>query len=75
MKALERPSMKTLRVNDYDMAYLDIGHGRPLVCVHGSLNDFRAWTAVLKPLSVDRQLIIPSLRHYFPEHWDGQGGA
>lgn len=66
--------MKTLRVNDYDMAYLDIGHGRPLVCVHGSLNDFRAWTAVLKPLSVGRQLIIPSLRHYFPEHWDGQGG-
>lgn len=66
--------MKTLRVNDYDMAYLDIGQGSPLVCVHGSLNDFRAWNAVLKPLSAGRQLIVPSLRHYFPEHWDGQGG-
>jgi pimeloyl-ACP methyl ester carboxylesterase len=66
--------MKTLRVNDYDMAYLDIGQGPPLVCVHGSLNDFRAWAAVLKPLSATRRLIAPSLRHYFPEHWDGRGG-
>ena len=66
--------MKTLRVNDYDMAYLDIGEGPPLVCVHGSLNDFRAWIAVMKPLSANRRLIIPSLRHYFPEHWDGKGG-
>ena len=66
--------MKTLRVNDYDMAYLDIGQGPPLVCVHGSLNDFRAWAAVLKPLSAKHQLIVPSLRHYFPEHFDGSGG-
>ncbi len=66
--------MKTLRVNDYDMAYLEIGAGPPLVCVHGSLNDFRAWAPVLKPFSAGRQLIAPSLRHYFPEHWDGQGG-
>jgi pimeloyl-ACP methyl ester carboxylesterase len=66
--------MKTLRVNDTDMAYLDIGAGKPLVCVHGSLNDFRAWMAVLKPLSAGRRLIVPSLRHFFPEHWDGKGG-
>lgn len=66
--------MKRLRVNDYDMAYLDLGAGPPLVCVHGSLNDFRAWVAVLQPLSADHRLIVPSLRHYFPEHWDGQGG-
>lgn len=66
--------MKTLRVNDYDMAYLDIGQGPPLVCVHGSLSDFRAWAAVLKPLSANRRLIVPSLRHYFPEHWDGMDG-
>ena len=66
--------MKILRVNDYDMAYLDIGEGPPLVCVHGSLNDFRAWAAVLSPLSANHRLIVPSLRHYFPERWDGQGG-
>jgi pimeloyl-ACP methyl ester carboxylesterase len=31
--------MQTLRVNGYDMAYLDVGHGPPLVCVHGTLGD------------------------------------
>ncbi len=41
--------MKVLRVNDYDMTYLELGSGRPLVCIHGSLNDFRAWMGVLKP--------------------------
>ncbi len=70
--------MKTLRVNGYDMAYLDLGPADsrrpPLVCVHGSLSDFRTWSAVMKPLSAGRRLIVPSLRHFFPEHWDGQGG-
>lgn len=66
--------MKTMHVNGYDMAYLDIGTGPAVVCVHGSLNDFRAWAPVLKPFSSTRRLIVPSLRHYFPEHWDGKGG-
>jgi pimeloyl-ACP methyl ester carboxylesterase len=63
------------RVNYYDMAYLDIGSGRPLVCIHGSLGDFRSWTPVLGPLSKRHRLIVPSLRRFFPEHWDGKGGG
>ena len=43
--------MQTLRVNGYDMAYLEVGKGPPLVCVHGTLGDFRTWYAVLGPLS------------------------
>ena len=69
-----RVQMKTLRVNEYDMAYLDIGKGSPIVCIHGSLNDFRAWNGVLGPLSANNRLIAPSMRHYFPEHWNGEGG-
>src|SRR5438874_8323063 len=65
--------MQTLRVNGYDMAYLDIGQGPPLVCVHGSLCDFRIWSAVLGPLTRKHRLIAVSLRHFFPEHWDGVG--
>ena len=37
--------MQTLRVNGYDMAYLELGKGPPLVCVHGTLGDFRTWSA------------------------------
>jgi pimeloyl-ACP methyl ester carboxylesterase len=65
--------MQTLRVNGYDMAYLDVGNGPPLVCVHGSLCDFRIWSAVLGPLTQKHRLIAVSLRHFFPEQWDGVG--
>jgi len=65
--------MQTLRVNGYDMAYLEVGQGPPLVCVHGTLGDFRTWSAVLGPLSKKHRVISVSLRHFFPKHWDGVG--
>jgi pimeloyl-ACP methyl ester carboxylesterase len=65
--------MQTLHVNGTDMAYLDVGEGPPLVCVHGSLCDFRIWSCVLGPLSKKHRVIAVSLRHFFPEHWDGVG--
>ena len=67
--------MQTIHVNSYDMAYLEVGPGKdgahPLVCVHGTLGDFRTWYAVLGPLSKKHRVISISLRHFFPEHWDG----
>ena len=65
--------MKRLRVNGYDLAYLEVGQGPPLLCVHGSLCDFRVWSPVLGPLSRRHRVIAPSLRHFFPERWDGRG--
>jgi pimeloyl-ACP methyl ester carboxylesterase len=65
--------MQTLHVNGYDMAYLEVGQGHPLVCVHGTLGDFRTWYAVLGPLSKKHRVISVSLRHFFPEHWNGVG--
>lgn len=61
------------RVNGHDMAYIEVGHGSPLVCIHGSLGDFRVWYPVLGPLSRRYRVITPSLRRFFPEHWDGKG--
>src|SRR6266481_1133560 len=68
-----RAPMQTLRVNGYDMAYLEVGQGPPLLCVHGSLCDFRIWSAVLGPLSKQHRVIAVSLRHFFPDRWDGRG--
>jgi pimeloyl-ACP methyl ester carboxylesterase len=65
--------MQTLRVNGHDMAYLDVGSGPPLVCVHGSLCDFRIWGSVIGPLTAKHRVIAVSLRHFFPDHWDGTG--
>src|SRR5215510_16279129 len=65
--------MQTITVNGYDMAYVEIGHGSPLVLVHGTLGDFRTWNSVMAPLSRKHRVIAVSLRHFFPEHWDGVG--
>ncbi|HEY7577649.1 MAG TPA: alpha/beta hydrolase [Acetobacteraceae bacterium] len=65
--------MQQRRVNGYDMAYIELGNGAPLVCVHGTLGDFRVWSPVLGPLSRRHRMISLSLRHFFPEHWDGVG--
>jgi pimeloyl-ACP methyl ester carboxylesterase len=63
--------MQTIKVNGHDMAYLEVGQGHPLVCVHGTLGDFRTWYAVLGPLTRKHRVIAVSLRHFFPEHFDG----
>jgi pimeloyl-ACP methyl ester carboxylesterase len=67
--------MQTLSVNGYDLAYLEVGEGPPLLCVHGSLCDFRIWSCVLGPLSAKHRVIAVSLRHFFPEQWDGSGDS
>lgn len=66
--------MLKMRVGDHEMPYIEVGRGKPLVCIHGSLGDFRVWMPVLGPLSKHYRVISPSLRHFFPEHWDGKGG-
>ena len=65
--------MQSFRVNGYDMAYVEVGKGAPLVLVHGTLGDFRTWNCVMGPLSKKHRVISLSLRRFFPEHWDGVG--
>ncbi len=64
---------QSLRVNGYDMAYVEQGAGEPVVLVHGSLQDYRYWAPQMAPLSQHYRVIAPSLRHYWPERWDGSG--
>ena len=45
------------RVNGYDIAHIELGEGAPLVCVHGTLGDFRVWSPVLGPLSRRRRVL------------------
>src|SRR5262249_21018099 len=68
------PGAKTLPVNGYNMAYVENGGGRPLIMVHGALTDYRSWSAQMEPLGRSNRAVAVSLRHYFPERWDGKGG-
>ena len=65
--------VKTLAVSGYEMAYIERGQGIPVVLVHGTLNDYRAWACQMDHFSADYRTIAVSLRHYYPEHWNGEG--
>ena len=65
--------VKTLQANNYPMAYLERGAGSTVVLVHGALNDYRYWDPQVSSLSSRFRLIAVSLRHYYPERWNGKG--
>lgn len=69
------PGLKSMQVNGYAMAYLEQGAGQPVVLLHGAMSDFRYFSGVIDPLSAKYRVIAVSLRHYYPERWDGKGGS
>ncbi|MCC5809025.1 MAG: alpha/beta hydrolase [Ectothiorhodospiraceae bacterium] len=65
--------LATRRVNGYDMTYLESGDGLPLVLIHGSLCDYRYWPLQARVFNAHYHVFTLSLRHYYPERWDGRG--
>ena len=63
----------SLEINGYPLTYQDVGNGPPIVLVHGSIVDYRIWKPTVAGLSSHFRIIAPSLRHYYPEPWDGIG--
>ncbi len=65
--------IKTIEVNGYDMAYQETGSGIPLVLIHGAMADYRIWSAQTPSFSKAYRTITVSLRHHYPEKWNGVG--
>ena len=65
--------IKTLEVNGYPMAFLASGTGESIVLVHGAGTDYRSWARQVESPPRGFRLIAVSLRHYYPERWDGKG--
>lgn len=66
--------MHVCTVNGYPHAYVESGTRVPaLLLVHGSINDYRAFEGQLAPLSAHARTIAVSLRHAYPERWNGEG--
>jgi len=65
--------VKTMSVNGYDMAYIEKGTGTPIIFVHGAGGDYRNMTAQVDHFAPYYRAISVSLRHYYPEPWDGNG--
>ncbi len=68
------PDVRFADVDGYPLAFLEAGAGAPIVLVHGSMSDYRAWAAQIPALAKTYRVFAPSLRHCYPERWDGAGG-
>jgi pimeloyl-ACP methyl ester carboxylesterase len=64
---------KWIDINGYPLTYRDVGSGPTIVLIHGSIVDYRIWEPTVNDLGKNFRVIAPSLRHYFPEPWDGVG--
>jgi len=65
--------LKTLTANGYEIAFIERGQGIPVVLIHGSLSDYRSWSLQMESFSKSFRTIALSLRHCYPEPWDGEG--
>ncbi len=65
--------IKTIEINGYDMAYQETGDGTPLVLIQGSMSDYRTWDTQVPDFSKAYRTFALSLRHYYPEIWNGIG--
>lgn len=65
--------MPILRANGYDLVFVERGAGEPLILVHGTLSDYRNWSGQMAAFGAHYRTIALSLRHCWPERWDGEG--
>jgi pimeloyl-ACP methyl ester carboxylesterase len=68
------PQLAYFDVDGYPLAYQEAGEGAALLLVHGSLIDYRAWALQVPAFAAAHRTIAVSLRHCYPERWNGVGG-
>jgi len=54
-------------VGDVDVACFEVGHGDPVVLIHGLADDHRAWRRTVAPLMLERRVVLYDFR--------GHGGS
>ncbi len=67
--------VKTVEVGGYPISYIEAGSGVAVVMLHGAWVDHRFLAPQVTEFSKTHRAIAPSLRHYYPESWDGKEGA
>jgi len=65
---------KEIRVRDISLAYMEQGHGVPVICVHGAgAIDLRTWEPQLESFAEQFHVIAFSRRYHYPNAWIGDG--
>lgn len=67
--------VKTVEVGGYPMSYIEAGSGVAVVMLHGVWVDHRFLAPQVTEFSKTHRAIAVSLRHHYPEPWDGKEGA
>jgi len=65
----DRVELKSIRVNDTTLHYIERGQGTPVVFVHGSLGDYRTWDGQLYAFSENYRAISYSRRYHYPNEF------
>lgn len=68
-----KTQLKGVQVNGAELHVQDCGRGRPVVFVHGSLSDYRSWSAQAEALSRRFRVISYSRRYHVPNRWPDAG--
>lgn len=69
------PGVKTVDVSGYPLSYIEAGVGVPVVMLHGAWVDHRFFAPQVAEFAKTHHAIAVSLRHHYPEPWDGKEGA
>jgi non-heme chloroperoxidase len=63
---------KTVKVGDYELAYVERGKGESVVLIHGALADLRSWSSQFNPFSDRYHVIAYSRRCHYPNKCTGK---
>lgn len=67
-------NFKDIDIGDIRLAYIEQGHGIPVVFVHGGgPTDLRTWSQQIEPFSERYRVIAYSRRYHYPNPWGGVG--
>src|SRR6476469_9449074 len=61
-------NLHVVHVNGVELHYADIGHGSPVVFIHGGFVDYREWLPVIDALGPGYRSIAYSRRYNYPNH-------
>ncbi len=56
-----------------ELHYFSFGDGHPVIFVHGSFADYRAWFGQLGPFGERFKALTYSRRHHYPNRWNTDG--
>jgi len=70
---IQPPEARVINVNGFNLEYRDVGEGIPIVFIHGSISDYRAWSHYQNPISENHRFISYSLRYAGSQQWPDSG--